>query len=407
VTHRGYKQQKGAALLVFITIVILGAATLLVNQLGNVGSSYRQSTTSMQALAEAREALIGWSASHPSLPGLLPLPDLDNNGESDCVVGIGSNILIGRLPFAAPALPACGDAQNSLGVRATDASGEPLWYAVSRNLLYDGGYPTSLDATNDWITVRDSQGNIISDRVVAVIIAPGLALSGQNRSTNPLAANRYMDTVTIGAVTYSNFDLDREFIAAEQGDTFNDYLVYITIDELMLQAGRVMARRIGSDVRGCLDSDAAAGDGTYSWAARLNGALSPDYNDDVGENLGRLPDLPTSGGWTPANCFASLSYWQSWKEQLFYQVASGYQPGSVASCPTCLSLDGSGNKRAMLMLAGPPLAGQQRTTNADKGDISNYLEGDNGDGDNLFANQAYSASFNDRVLCVDGGVTCN
>ncbi len=59
------------------------------------------------------------------------------------------------------------------------------------------------------------------------------------------------------------------------------------------------------------------------------------------------------------------------------------------------------------MLAGPPLLGQQRTTDADKGDISNYLEGDNSDGDSVFENQQISASFNDRVICVDGGVTCN
>ncbi len=403
----GYKQQSGAALLVFITIIVLGAATLLVKQLGVKSSAYEQSSNSMQALADARAALIGWSVSHPSLPGMLPLPDLDNNGESDCVSAIGSNILIGRLPWSAPAAPVCGDAQNGLGVNETDASGETLWYAVSRNLLYDGGYPTALDISGDWITVRDNSGTIISDRVVAVIMAPGLALNGQNRNSNPQTASHYLDAVTVGASTYRNYDLVPEFIAAEQSDRFNDRLVYITIDDLMAQAGRVMVRRISSDVRNCLDADAAAGDGTYTWAARLNGALPPDYNDDVGENLGRLPDVPSSGGWIPLSCFSSLSYWQSWKEQLFYQVSTGYQPGSATSCPACLTLDGNGNKHAVVMLAGPPLLGQQRTTDADKGDISNYLEGDNSDGDSVFENQQISASFNDRVICVDGGVTCN
>lgn len=401
----GCRQQQGAALLVFITILILGAATLLVKQLGEVSSSYQHSSRTMQSLADAREALIGWSVSHPNAPGMLPLPDMDNSGDSDCVAGIGTSILIGRLPSAAPATVGCSDARLNLGVHPRDASGEQLWYAVSRNLLYDGGYPIGddFDTSGDWITVRDGQGNVISDRVVAVIIAPGLALSGQNRSTNPLVANYYMDAVTVGTSTYDNYDLDRDFIAAAQGDTFNDHLVYITIDELMAKTGMRVARR----VQQCLDDYAAGGDGTYSWAAQFDAASPPDYNDDVGANLGRVPDSPTSGAWIPVNCLSSMTYWSSWKERVLYQVAGGYQPGSATACPTCLSLDGSANKRAMVMLAGPPLAGQQRTTNADKGDINNYLEGGNSDGDNFFANQPLANSFNDRVICADGGVTCN
>jgi len=61
----------------------------------------------------------------------------------------------------------------------------------------------------------------------------------------------------------------------------------------------------------------------------------------------------------------------------------------------------------MMMLAGPPLVGQQRTTSADKGDVTNYLEFDNSNGDSVFENQAISTNFNDRVICVDGGMTCN
>ena len=87
-----------------------------------------------------------------------------------------------------------------LGSRFVDGTGEPLWYAVSRNLLNtdsdptEGGtqlWPINPDiVTNlpsnmgwNWLRVCDTRGRLVSDRVATVIIAPGAALENQNRKT--------------------------------------------------------------------------------------------------------------------------------------------------------------------------------------------------------------------------------
>ena len=418
VKHR----QSGAALLIMLTILVLAAATLFINQLKNVDSTFFQYQRSDDILQEARGALIGWALTHVQQPGLLPVPDLRNDGNydgrSDCPVGaINNSHLLGRLPWLAYSAP-CLDPRGGTGAHLKDASGESLWYAVSANLLYDFGYPTInselADSSSGWITVRDNSGAVISDRVAALVIAPGVALPGQNRAGAAPQANRYLDSITIGAVTYSNANFDSDFIRADENDSFNDRMAYITIDELML----LVERKVVAKVRGCLDDYAAASGDKYPWAAPLNGAAVPSYTGVYNSGFGRLADtlnIESTPGvndpsmqstWQPAGCLSGLAYWNSWRELVFYQVAPGYQPGSAAACPGCLTLNGAGSHRSMVMVAGHRLAGQSRSSNSDKGNIANYLEGDNADADNAFEMQAASALFNDRVICVDGANQC-
>ncbi len=423
----GIKKQRGAAVLVLLTILVLGTATLLVSQLNQLNSRFEHHQQSDQSLQMAKESLMGWALSYAQRPGLMPVPDLrsDNNydGESDCPLGaINATHLLGRLPWRsylnAPPNAYCSSSRGGVGTQLIDSAAESLWYAVSANLLYSGTYPTiNSDTANlgaGWITVRNAQGNVISNRVAAVVIAPGAALPGQIRAVAAPATANYLDNVTIGAINYNNADLDLDFIAADESDTFNDRLVYITIDELMAQ----VERKVGATIRACLDAYAAVSGNKYAWAAPLNGAAPPSYAGLFNTPFGRIPTTPnieaTPGvndgamqtSWQPANCFSSLSYWPDWRESVFYQVAAAYAPGSAAACPTCLTLSGNGSYRAMIIIGGTALAGQPRVTNTDKGNIANYLEGDNADGDNDFENQPGSAMFNDRAICLDGGTVC-
>ncbi len=404
------KKQHGVALMVLLTIMVLGAATLLVTQLNRFSGSLARDQRTMLALADAKAALIGWAASHPQRPGLLPFPDQNSDanydGNSECPSPVNLSHLTGRLPgLAYP----CTDPRAGLGVEPLDGYSEPLWYSVSSNLIYDGSYPVInselRDKPNNWITVRDGSGAVLSDKVAAVIIAPGKPLGGQSRAGAAPAIGNYLDSAIAVAATYSNSDLDLDFIAAQPNSSFNDRLIYITIDELLNQVERVIVRR----VRLCLAAYAGVSGGKYPWAAQLDGSAAPEYTGDFGRNFGRIPEAlnidatpgsPDAAMQPTWNCLTSLPYWVNWRELIFYEVATGYQPGSGATCPACLILDGTGSQPFVIMLAGKALAGvgQQRTTDLDKGNLNNYLEGDNADGDANFENQPVSAAFNDQVF---------
>jgi hypothetical protein len=109
----------------------------------------------------------------------------------------------------------------------------------------------------------------------------------------------------------------------------------------------------------------------------------------------------------PAGCFAPGTYWDDWRESVFYQLAPGFQPGSTAACPVCLALNAGGNHQAIVLAAGGELTGQARASMADKGTLGNYLEGDNATaGDHSFETRTGDATFNDQVMCISTAAEC-
>jgi len=268
-------KQTGAALLVFLLLVVVSASTMLLSRLNSaISQSVYNPATSLK-LDEAKTALLAWAINHPFNPGTLPMPDRnsdsDYDGDSDCYNGgpIGNNLLLGRLPWRGYPSP-CKDAASLSGLGlfpgittdiGSDRTGQVLWYAAAHNLVYETPeYPFISPAIagkpNGWITVRDSSGAVISDQVAFVVIAPGPVLSpqascggtvyaGQDRSGSAPAIGNFLDSVTINSVTYSNADYDQDFImypnsfvtnedtTLDQCDQFNDQLVFVTADELL------------------------------------------------------------------------------------------------------------------------------------------------------------------------------
>ncbi len=417
------KQQSGTALLIMLTILILGAASFLVGKLNGLNPQFERYHETDQSLLAAKEALIGWALSYSLRPGLLPVPDRHDDsiydGESDCPNGsIEDDHLLGQLPWKAyNSADYCSSYRGGLGSQLKDADGELLWYAVSANLLYSSGYPLinsdTVNLASGWITVRDAQGSVLSDRVAAVLLAPGKLLAGQNRSATAPPADSYLDSMTIGGTNYRNFDTDLDFIAGNESDSFNDRLIYITIDELIAQ----VERKVANTIRRCLDDYALASGGKYPWAAPLDGSASPSYTGVYNESFGRIPttlsiesslgvnDMAMSTNWS-SSCFSVSGYWAPWQESVFYHVSPGFAPGSGTSCPTCLTLNSGGSHRAMVVMGRSALAGQSHANNADKGTVSNYLEADNADIDIGYENQPASTTFNDLAICIDGSVLC-
>jgi hypothetical protein len=116
----------------------------------------------------------------------------------------------------------------------------------------------------------------------------------------------------------------------------------------------------------------------------------------------------------PASCNpVAASYWNHWRNEVFYQVAAGAQPGGSGCLPgsTCLAINGSGDYRAVVLVAGPALVGQiPRRAEADP--PASWLEGAN-----LHAapatgfvsyrrTEAAAAQVNDLVQCLDGKIRC-
>ena len=84
----GTKQQRGAALLVMLVITVTGIAAALVGSLSSTALKNARQKTTAAALAQAKDALIGYAITYGDMPthsgevhGYLPCPDDGSNGE--------------------------------------------------------------------------------------------------------------------------------------------------------------------------------------------------------------------------------------------------------------------------------------------------------------------------------------
>jgi len=447
-------KQSGIGLLILMSILLVGVSALLITALstGQLTTEARNKTASK--LFQAQRALLGWSLAHSTYPGMMPYPDtrLDSNydGSSDCPqLPINNTDLIGKIPWLGQTTP-CPAPLHGLGTRYTDNSGQVIWYAVSKNLLYNvnsKSYPSInseiKSISTNWISIIDSNGNTVSNRVAFVVIAPGRALSYQNRSGAAPTQSQFLDSVTINGTTYSNANSNQRFVISGRSDTFNDILSYITIDDFI----KLVETRVLRDLKQCLDNYALGSGGSYPLPIAMdtgggngggtgnatgngNGTGNATGNGNgkgkgnaTGKGTGNATGNGTGNGggsalsnfgrfdsnntsW-PNNCILKTSYWQNWTDSAFYQVAPAYVPNADLKCPQCIQLNNSGKYFAMILLAGQKLASQNRLSALDKKEIKNYLENDNATTtDYSYESATESNSFNDRLICVDANNVC-
>jgi len=198
-------RQRGAALLTLLFLLVLVSSVVVFDGRDQaLPARLQRDAVTARSLADAKTALIAWAVTlSPAsgknvVPGLLPFPDRNRDGKydgkGDCVTfGLNDSHLLGRLPWAGDANPC---PRMGLNIDVRDGAGEPLWYAVSRNLLTRGrGGLVNPDigdpgrAVYPWIRLRNARGEVIAEpgsadplAIAAVIIAPGAALEGQDRS---------------------------------------------------------------------------------------------------------------------------------------------------------------------------------------------------------------------------------
>ncbi len=265
------QHEKGATLIVLVFIMSLLITAYLVKAFNNTNLKLQRDQRVLQELSVAKEALITWTVRNSENLGQLPYPDRAGGGGydgfSDCPpsrttfnVPASYQLLIGKLPVYGQTSP-CVVPLNGLGLDNNDNQENRLWYAVSRNVVHQYEYLSNEPLSNPiinpsiinnptylWLKILDRDGSLISDRVAAVIIAPGNALGNQSRS-HTATPNQFLDSFEKNSTIYSNSDYDHDdedFIvgdtleSVDDGDTtftqpylFNDKLAYITIDELM------------------------------------------------------------------------------------------------------------------------------------------------------------------------------
>lgn len=262
------KKQQGAALLVLITLIIAAMSFVLVKALNNNNTNLAgRNVMTATAMGQARDALTGFAASNTDTPGGLPYPDRNGDGNYDGNGDCNNNVLtydplqhrIGKWPGNQEV--GCGTLQ-AFGLTPADSQGETLWYAVSGNLLRstpgstNGNYPViHSNIPAGWFTVVNEQGAVLTNRAAAVILAPGGVVQAQTRA-GAAAANQFLESAVIGGITYTNFAIeaaDTGFVSRIADDTFNDRLIYITVDELMT----TVTLRVAQELKQLLDASGA------------------------------------------------------------------------------------------------------------------------------------------------------
>lgn len=428
--------QHGLAMLILVFMIALALIGLVVVSASGQSLKRSRQDNTAQVLVSAKAALIGWSVGHPDYPGIMPFPDRnadgDYDGNSDCIntaiTPLNYAHLIGRLPYSAQTVPCVGTIQFGLSDKFVDGEGEGLWYAVSRNLIRTSATtgsliinPATMSApTFPWLVVRDKNGVVISNRVAAVIIAPGGAIGAQNRAGGLAGAGAYLDTVVISGTAYSNADYagpNEDFIMGQnmqsvptthptfgQPYLFNDQLIFITIDELMAELQRRAIREARNALQAYyLASAPTAVNRYYPYAAILG-----DVNHACIETAlaGGLPlnsaattcTHPNAG----LNAFLPIWFIESLWQDFMYYVISGdcsfATPGCLAG--GSITVGTQLNVNALLISTGAELAGQVRPSNI----AANYLDSvENADGDFVFdaVGTPLTNIYNDQMLIVE------
>ena len=366
-------------MLLAMTILLVSGAYFFLGSASIARNAIERDRITARALAQAKDALIGYAvtyaASHAGMVnGYLPCPDLsgtavggEGGAEGNC--GARNVSAIGKLPWKTLDLPPL-----------KDGSGECLWYAVS------GTYKNSPDSYfMDWdsdglfqVMASDGvsflAGSTPGNRAVAVVFAPGIAKGAQRRiaaSATPSCGGNYMPANYLDNDTVHGIDnaavsaianAVARFILGPVRDAFgntivNDRLITVTREDIFnaLKKRSDFADFVDTSL---LNTASSCLSGTLPAPITINfDTMSETAGSSVGDLVtGRIPFLACTDNAV-----------RKWRDNLLYATCA---PGTQ-----CLKVNGS-DCSGIVIFAGERNASQNRDTNAQKNDWSNYLEGD-------------------------------
>jgi hypothetical protein len=436
-----HPRQQGAALLIFLILLVTAALTYVVTSLTPEAIEAKRSRNTQAALAQAREALLGYALKYRDeealqgrmdrMYGYLPLPDLgtsrnqntdpnckdaSNNPLEGCDANTPSGIaydangilptIVGRLPW------------RTLGIAPLrDGSGECLWLIVSslHGRKQRSSPPPVLPPLN-WdtlgqldIVVANGTAALNStlasahDRPLAIIFAPGPPLPGQDRSRsttddvtqcggNYNAAN-YLDPFnasTLAGITNYLGGTNAASGITGDSDPSNDP----DVPKGVLLNGKVFSAAGNYLPDACQGSGCtlAANDfGQTMTGEMLFGAIrkSANFRTDINTMLDRMvsclrDEIAASN--PPTNPYARIAGADTHACYGQGSVPLGYYPHykemiyvAVPAGGANVTVDGVAqpNCAGALLFANQRGSGQQRVTLADKAAYGNYLEGGN------------------------------
>lgn len=269
-------RQRGAALIVLMTVLILGVAWFTVGALNKVATqAVERETKTAPALKEAKQALLGYLAQYAarpdaSAPGMMPCPEsvaLTSPGEASPSCS-NVNPTVGRLPW------------KTLGIRQLrDGDDEPLWYVLSPKFR---AAPINLDTVG---SLSFSENGVTATEIVALVIAPGRPLNTMDTPGTPTGAcarvNQQVGTRNNASLNPANFiecgNVTGAYANLGRSDWTNDRAIAITTTEWLNAIMPVMGDRLQKEVMVALRNwDAAEQAATgRSWGATHGLAYLP------------------------------------------------------------------------------------------------------------------------------------
>lgn len=323
------KHQAGYALLLMVVglMGIGGVVLASFTQQASKDLEQRRYEHNQRVLEEAKQALLLYAYRYPEIagrgPGRLPCPDTDVNDDGisnpgpACTAGL--NAMVGRLPWGEVGI-------DFYDIR--DASGERLWYAVSRNFAeFLAGNRINSDAAGS-ITVHDQNGGMLYDGdpaagtgVAAVIIAPGPPIRLDEDDDGVYEYNQvrttpfeqgdprnYLDTFNLftnNAFNNNESDTDNDgfiygpVVEDDPASPFfdqvviNDQMIVITAEELIAVAEKSVFQTYRQAIREYQDN---IGIERYPWLDTYDsddglGTFNAVRTPLTNPNLGRLPSL--------------------------------------------------------------------------------------------------------------------
>lgn len=355
-----------------LVIIVMGTIAFLVSSLNKPGMKIERDKMTADALAQAREALIGYAITYADthsgkVSGYLPCPDQNGtagvNGEGSSETCGSKNIsAIGRLPW------------RTLGLTPLrDGNGECLWYIVAGTYKSNPMTYNMMNWDNNGLLqVLAANGATLAGQTpdsnaVALILAPGVAINGQNRTPDGSApicggnftASNFLDSdaaVNANNATPSTVpNAISQFFTAGATTNINDQIIFITKSDIF---NAVKKRNdFGAFVSSLLTT------ATTCLSPSLPQPVTVNFNPQPIETPGGAVFGSITAGRVPQSCLASPL--DNWQDNLLYaRCTSGLG---------CLTVNGVSCK-GVVIFSGEGNASQTRTTDTQKNTWSNYLE---------------------------------
>jgi len=364
MTTSPHTKQQGLALILFlITALTVAGGSFFITTQRIKNSSIHTDEKTYKTLAAAKQTLISFSLSYQPNGlavelGRLPYPDRyldgDYDGQSDCINytdTLNLPLLIGRFPWLREQ-GACPTQDINFDLK--DALGERLWYAVSPHMVRHQSNntfsPNFLDPAiaNQWLTLYDQNG-LVSNRVAFIAFSAGAALPGQNKNTS--TSINFLDSYNVpGIGNVSNHESDLTFVTAPKSETFNDKLIYMTIDELM----PLLEKRVLLEVRNLINSFQNT-NGYYPYPAVLGDAMY-DCDNTLSPGGGVIATNNAGTNTCPnPSTIALAAHLLQWQPYMIYEPRQDCIFTNTTGCgnqPNGLTLDGTNTGDFILMSPG-------------------------------------------------------